>query len=138
MSTKLPYTSISGTVVLKSTIDFKSAPKVGGVTVPVLDVPAGTLVLRAGYTVITPEGGTAAGTLGDGADVDGYIAAVNLNSAAGTKAISALALTEGTPNTVAGYSNGKFYTAADTIDLVLAQNDMDTAVVEFWAICVQP
>jgi large exoprotein involved in heme utilization and adhesion len=95
------------------------------------------LVQRVGYTVITAEGGTAAGTLGDGADVDGYIAAVNLNSAAGTKAINALALTEGTPNTVAGYSGGKFYTAADTIDFIPG-NDLDAAVVEFWAICIQP
>ena len=137
MSTKLPYTSISGTVVLKSTIDFKAAPKVATTVVPVLDVPAGTLVQRVGYTVITAEGGTAAGTLGDGAAVAGYIAAVNLNSAAGTKAISALALTEGTPNTVTGYSGGKFYTAADTIDFIPG-NDLDAAVVEFWAICVQP
>ena len=137
MSTKLPYTSISGTVVLKSTIDFKAAPALAAAVVAALAIPAGTLVQRVGYTVITPEGGTAAGTLGDGADVDGYIAAVNLNSAAGTKAISALALTEGAPNTVTGYSNGKFYTAADTIDFIPG-NDLDAAVVEFWAICVQP
>jgi hypothetical protein len=137
MSTKLPYTSISGTVVLKSTIDFKAAPALAAAVVAALAIPAGTLVQRVGYTVITPEGGTAAGTLGDGADVDGYIAAVNLNSAAGTKAISTLALTTGTPNTVTGYSNGKFYTVADTIDFIPG-NDLDAAVVEFWAICVQP
>lgn len=134
---KLPYTPASELVILRNTIDFKAAPKVATTVVPVLDVPAGTLILRAGYTVITAEGGTAAGTLGDGADVDGYIAAVNLNAAAGTKAISALALTEGTPNTVAGYSNGKFYTAADTIDFIPG-NDLDAAVVEFWALAVQP
>lgn len=102
-----------------------------------LSIPAGTLVERVGYTVITPEGGTAAGTLGDGVDPDGYIAAVNLNAAAGTKAISTLALTTGTPNTVTGYTAGKFYTAADTIDFIPG-NDLDNAVVEFWAICIQP
>lgn len=134
---KLPYTPASELVILRNTIDFKAAPKVATTVVPVLDVPAGTLIQRAGYTVITAEGGTAAGTLGDGVDPDGYIAAVNLNAAAGTQAISALALTEGTPNTVTGYTAGKFYTAADTIDFIPG-NDLDAAVVTFWAIAVQP
>lgn len=133
---QLPYTPSSELVILRKKVDFKAAPKVATTVVPVIDVPAGTLILRTGYTVITAEGGTAAGTLGDGSDVDGFMAAVNLNSAAGTKAISGLALTEGTPNTITGYSNGKFYTAADTIDFIPG-NDLDAAVVEFWALAIQ-
>lgn len=137
MSTKLPYAPASETVVLRNRLDFKAAPKVATTVVPVLDIPAGTLVQRVGYTVVTPEGGTAGGTVGDGAAVAGFFATVNMNAAAGTKAISTLALTTGTPNTVTGYTAGKFYTAADTIDFIPG-NDLDNAVVDFWAICIQP
>jgi hypothetical protein len=126
---KLPYTPSSDLVVLRKTVDFKATPAASSAVVPVLDVPAGTFVLRAGYTLVTAEGGTAAGTLGDGADPDGFIAAVDLNAAAGTKIISAGA--------TVGFALGKFYTTADTIDLV-ATNALDTAVVEFWAFAIQP
>jgi hypothetical protein len=134
---ELPYTPSSELVILRKTINFKATPALAAAVVPVLDVPAGTLVLRVGYTLITPEGGTATGTIGDGAAVAGFIATLNFNAAAGTKAISALALTEGAPNTITGYSNGKFYTTADTIDFV-STNALDAAVVEFWALAVQP
>ena len=134
---KLPYTPASELVILRNTIDFKATPRNAAAVVPVLDIPAGTLVERVGYTVITPEGGTAGGTIGDGSDVDGFIATLNFNAAAGTKAISTLALTEGAPNTITGYSNGKFYTTADTIDFIPA-NNLDAAVVEFWALAIQP
>lgn len=137
MSSNLPYTPASELVVLRNTIDFMATPRLAAAVVPVLSIPAGTLVERVGYTLITAEGGTAGGTIGDGADVDGFIATLNFNAAAGTKAISALALAEAAPNTIVGYSGGKFYAAADTIDFIPG-NDLDRAVVEFWALVVQP
>jgi hypothetical protein len=121
--------------VLHRKIDF-SLPENqlgAGDTAQVLNVPAGFFVLKAGHNTIRAEGGTAAGTLGDGSDPDGYVAASNLNSTGFQS--SALALTEGTPNTVAGYSNGKFYADADTIDYV-ATNALDNALVDFWAVVI--
>lgn len=131
----VPIAGLGKVYVLHNVINFADGEHAhaDADVLEVLNIPAGTLVLRAGHKVTTAEGATAAGTLGDGADPDGYVAASNLNSAA--TQISALALTEGTPNTVTGYSNGKFYAAADTIDYV-ATNAVDAAVVDFFAVCV--
>lgn len=133
----VPITGLDKMFVLHNVIDFGDGnhTHADGDTLEVLNIPAGVLVLRAGHKVITAEGGTAAGTLGDGVDPDGFVAASNLNAAAGTTQISALALTEGTPNTVTGYSNGKFYAAADTIDYV-ATNALDKAAIDFFAVCI--
>lgn len=134
-ATGLPYGARAKCFVIKNTIDHSiTANNLAAADVAqVLNVPAGTLVLRAGHKVLTVEGGTAAGTLGDGADVDGFLTASNLNSAA--TQISGLALAEGTPNTVVGYSGGKFYSAADTIDYV-ATDAVDAAKVCYFAVCV--
>lgn len=121
--------------VLANTIDHSlPANQLGAADVAqVLNIPAGFLVLRAGHNVLTPEGATAAGTLGDGADVDGYLTNSNLNAVA--TQLSALALTEAAPNTVTGYSNGKFYATADTIDYVATQA-VDAAKVRYFAIVI--
>lgn len=121
--------------VIKNTVDFSiAANALGAAEVgEVLNIPAGFFVLKAGHVVHTPEGAAAAGTLGDGSDVDGYLTNSNLNAAAAQ--MSSLALTEGTPNTVAGYSGGKYYAAADTIDYV-ATNAVDAAKVTFFAIVI--
>jgi len=100
----------------------------------VLPVPAGTHVLSVGYEVTTAEGAVATMDVGDGADPNGYLDAVNLNSAG--SGVMTLALTEGAPNTVTGYSAGKYYAAADTIDISLDHNSIDTAVVRLWAVFV--
>lgn len=127
-STELPYVSASQLVVLRNEVDFAKTPAAAADVVEVLNVPAGTLVLRAGYTITKADGSVAAGTLGDGADPDGYITAGNLNATAGTQVIS--------PATTVGYATGKFYTAADTIDWT-ASDALSGAVVEFWAIAVK-
>lgn len=129
----LPYGERAKCYVLRNTVDFSETNLASAAVGQVLNIPAGVLVLRAGHRTITAEGATAAGTLGDGADVDGYLTASNLNSVA--TQISGLTLTEGAPNTVTGYSNGKFYATADTIDFIPA-NDLDAAVVEFFAVCI--
>lgn len=100
----------------------------------VLPVPAGTFVLSVGYDVTTAEGAAATIDVGDGADPNGYLDAVDLNST-GSGAM-ALALTEAAPNTVTGYSAGKYYAADDTIDISLDQNGIDTAVVRLWAVFI--
>lgn len=118
--------------LLEQSIDFVKANRANGDVLQVLSIPANTLVLWTAVDVEIVEGGTATATLGDGDDPDGFIPSANLNSG-GTTA-QALALTTGTPNTVTGYSNGKFYAEADTIDLVLA-NDCDAAKVRIRALC---
>lgn len=103
-----------------------------GDVLEVIPVPAKTLVMRVGYDVTTAEGATATFDLGDGSDADGYLNDVDLNSVG--SGVMSLALTEGTPNTIAGYSNGKYYSAADTIDMTLNNNAINAAVVRVWAL----
>jgi hypothetical protein len=103
-----------------------------GDVLEVIPVPAKSLVMRVGYDVTTAEGATATFDLGDGSDADGYLNDVDLNTVA--SGVMALALTEGTPNTITGYSNGKYYSAADTIDITLNNNAINVAVVRLWAL----
>jgi hypothetical protein len=56
---------------------------------------------------------------------------VNANTVASYA--SAIALAEGAPNTFVGYGAGKYYSAADTID-VITVNAADAAVVRVWAL----
>lgn len=81
-----------------------------------VNIPAKTLVRRVFWEVETVEGGARNFAIGDGSDTDGFIATTSANSLA--SGISGLALTEGTPNTITGYSGGKYYSAADTLDLL--------------------
>jgi hypothetical protein len=109
-----------------------AAALASGDVLEVIPVPAKTLVMRVGYDVTTAEGATATFDLGDGSDADGYLNDVDLNSVG--SGVMSLALTEGTPNTIAGYSNGKYYSAADTIDMTLNNNAINAAVVRVWAL----
>jgi len=47
-----------------------------------------------------------------------------------------LALAEATPNTIVGFTSGKLYAAADTIDM-LFNNTADTAIFEVVAYCIR-
>jgi hypothetical protein len=96
-----------------------------------LSIPAKTYVIAVGIDVTTAEGGTLTLDIGDGADPDGYLDGVNGNAVAGYT--SSLVLTEAAPNTVLGLSNGKYYAAADTID-VKTVNAADVVVMRLWAI----
>lgn len=98
------------------------------------NVPAKTLVLRAGYDVTTAEGASCTFSLGDGSDDNGYLDAISLNSVA--SGVMTLALTDASPGvTVTAYSGGKYYSAADTIDMKLNTNTTyDAAVVRVWIV----
>ena len=54
--------------------------------------------------------------IGDGSGTSSYITTQSANALAEFR--TALGLTEGTPNTITGYTNGKYYSAADTIDVL--------------------
>ena len=58
-------------------VDFSSFTNAAGDVVQVIEVPANTLCLYAGMDVLTADGAGNSGTLslGDGADVDRYVAA---------------------------------------------------------------
>lgn len=72
--------------------------------VTLLDIPARTFVHKVFYQVLTADA-TQTLNIGDGSDVDGFVAVADV-------------ATVGNTGMGAGaYSAGKFYTAADTIDL---------------------
>ena len=110
------------------TLDFSARPATAAEVLAIFKVPRNTLVFRICAICHTPEGSAGNVDVGDGADVDGFLVDFNINSAA--SAANTLLLTEAAPNTVTGYSNGKFYAAEDTID-VIPSIDLDTAVVSF-------
>lgn len=101
----------------------------------VVTIPAGTLVLGVMWEVETVEGAARNFAVGDGSDTDGFITTTSANSA--TTGASALALTEGTPNTITGYSAGKYYSAADTIDvLAVTSGGLTTCKINLRVIAV--
>jgi hypothetical protein len=97
----------------------------------VMPIPAKTYVMQVGLDVTTAEGGTCTVDVGDATDPDGFLDGVNANTAASYA--TALTLAEASPNTVVGYSNGKYYAAADTIDIKTV-NAADAAVMRLWAL----
>jgi len=84
-------------------------------------IPQGALVHSVSIYIATVEDSAATLTLGDGADVDGFLAGVDATSAGLVKSDKPI-------NTaVYAAAGGKIYTAADTIDLVTSA-DLDTLV----------
>ena len=138
-----PYEGTRAVTTIEVELDFAAiaaARAAAGATaltsgdvLEVIQLPAKTYVLAVGLDVTTAEGGTLTIDIGDGSAVDGYLDGVDANTVASYA--SALALTEGAPNTVTGYSAGKYYAAADTID-VKTVNAADAAVMRLWALVV--
>lgn len=125
-----------GSYRIKRTLDFNAnneggANRSAGDVLQLIHVPANSFVRRVAYKVENVEGATFTFDLGDGADANGYVATANGNALGG--GCNQLSLTEGAPNTVTGYSNGKYYSAADTIDMVLGHN-VDAAKVTIVAL----
>jgi hypothetical protein len=91
----------------------------------VIKVPAKTLVTNVVLEVTTAEGGTLTIDVGDGDDPDGYLDGVNGNATAAYIPVAG----------TAAFEQGKYYTAADTID-VTTVNAADAAVMKLTAIMV--
>ena len=91
----------------------------------VIRIPAQTLVTNVALEVTTAEGGTLTIDVGDGDNPDGYLDGVNGNA---TAAYLTVAGTD-------AFEAGKYYTAADTIDIVL-NNAADAAVMKLTAVMV--
>lgn len=132
-----------GVFHLFNKVDFSVTNGGSGDTIECLPIPAGTLVTQVFHIVDTAEGGTSTATVGDGDDPNGWIASANNNATAGTVVSSdgRSVLTDGTPNTFDSFTNayhpGHFYSADDTIDMVLSANAVDTAVIKMVAVCVE-
>jgi hypothetical protein len=95
-----------------------------------LSIPANTLVLQVFTETVTDAGETCTADIGDGTTSDGWDAAVDLNTTAGTRASSVL----GTD----AYAVGKLYSAADTIDAdVTLLGGTGTVVFKVQALCVK-
>ena len=89
--------------VLEVVLDFSSTSLTTSDSVEVFELPANTLVIMAGLETLTVAStGSPVLDLGDDADDDIYAAAVAGHTAVATGTTSV----------------GKFYTAADTIDLI--------------------
>jgi hypothetical protein len=114
---------LGGDVVsVENKLDFSVTNADASDTIQALKIPAGALVKNVWVTVLTAEGGATTATVGDGDGADSWDASTNLNAAANT-------VTAGLPGTDAYATAGKYYAAADTIDLVLSANALDAAII---------
>lgn len=97
-----------------------------GDTLQLFNIPAGTLVKSVHVVILTIEDSTLTGTFGDGATADGWIKQpVNFEATVNTTFSSGHLLTGSTTHEDA-YHPGKYYAAADTIDVVMSANAGDT------------
>jgi len=119
-----PYASAPSFAILTGTFDASKRNLAAADVVELINVPAGTYVAKVFYKVQTADA-TQTLNVGDGADVDGWVAAADVgtagNTAAGGGAFAAA---------------GKYYTTADTIDLeVPSTKALDTLKVVVSAFC---
>lgn len=130
---ELPYVDSLGKAhVLVQEVDFAQTNRDSADVLQLFNIPANTLVLKVVAVVQTEEGGTATIDVGDADDADGYLDGFDADTA-GAYA-NDLALTDGTPNTVTGYSAGKFYASAGVISATI-NNAMDAGKVSFHVLC---
>lgn len=120
----------NGCVRVEKVVDFSAALGAGGVAgaigmsaadvLPVINVPAGSYV-RCVCRVETASTDSSTRTIdiGDGSDPDGFVDGADMKTTG--RYHLAPALVEATPNTIVGYSFGKYYAADDTIDLTAVQ-----------------
>lgn len=104
---------------LECIVDFSkitSALVAQNEVVEAIPIAANTMVLGVRAEVLVVEGAARNFGIGDGAGTSSYITTQSANALAEFR--TALGLTEGVPNTVTGYTGGKYYSAADTIDIL--------------------
>lgn len=111
--------------LLETIVDFSSAGTTTLAQNDILEaiaIPANCRVNHVKCEVLTVEGAARNYAIGDGSSTSGYIATTTANTLGSTH--SALAGTlggtgaAGDPVVVTGYSAGKYYAAADTIDVL--------------------
>jgi hypothetical protein len=132
-----PHTASGGTYLMSRTLDFSSSSTTGtsGDVYLLLNIPSNTYVKAVGYGWTTGEDSTLTVDIGDGADPDGWVDGANVLTGQVESAISGITFLHVNTNTLVGYSNGKLYTANDTLDLKLNNNaDALKITVKAWCI----
>lgn len=94
-----------------------------------ITVPVNSFVLNVRAEVLTAEGATCTFDVGDGATADGYLDGVDGNSAASSASFNA--------TTTETFGVGKFYSAADTIDIKMMTGTWTALRVKLTAIIMQ-
>lgn len=99
-----------------------------------ITVKAGEMVCSVSAKIITACSAAMTATIGDGDDPDGYVTSVSLNGTASTvtSTVGALLQSGMTPFAI---TQGKVYSADDTIDLVLGGTAANNGVVEVRVLC---
>ena len=128
VKTGTPYDGLNKFYVKEVTIDTKLYPAVVTDILQCIDIPLGTYVFNVFVEIVTPQGATCTATVGDDSGAAYWDASTNLNAAAGT-------FTCGIGGTDSNVTTGKYYAAADTIDLVLGHS-ATIAVFKVKALCV--
>ena len=124
----IPYCGTQKFFVLEATVDFDALNVASGDTVQVLNVGKGTRVLGTEVEIVKASNAatSAAATVGDAADADGFIATVNLKGAVGS-----------ITTTPGAYGYARRYTSDDTINIVPTYSGTVTikGAVKVRAIC---
>ena len=126
----LPFSGLDKAFLLNSRITVP-ATAVSTDVVQSVNIPAGTWVKGYAMLMVTPATATSIScTVGDGATADGWDASVDLKGAAGTWTMS-------TPSDTYPALGGKYYPAADTIDITVTVNTLTVgAVFDIFVECV--
>ena len=132
----LPMSGQGRVCLLRKKFDCAVDTLTAAEVIEVFDIPKDTFVLAVGVRCETAEGATATIDIGDETNADGFIDGADMNSAS-TNA-SSNNVTAGGTNAAFGVSvettgGGKYYTDADTID-ILVNNTMDAAAFTVWAL----
>jgi len=91
-----------------------------------LTIPAGSFVLSVTHQVTTAEGGTCTFDIGDGTDDNGYVVAATNGNGNSTATNS----NSFNGTTTPAFGVGKYYSAADTIDLTLNTGTAAAVIVK--------
>lgn len=95
---------------------------------PLITIPAGAFVLSVTHKVVTAEGGTFTYSIGDTTTAAGFVSGANGNTTTNASSFNA--------TTTPTYGVGKYYAAANTIDLTVASGTAATAVVDISVIYI--
>lgn len=127
-SAAAPWSGVNKFYVSSNVVDLTGVAT--GDVVQCLDIPADTFVFDVFVEVITATGLTSTATVGDGAGANSWDAETNLNAAAGT-------VTHGASGTDAYATSGKYYSAADAVDLTctITSGPCTTGSIRVVALC---
>ena len=121
-------------IVISRRLSFATTNAAATNIVQALNIEKGTYLTEVLVRVVTAEGGVATVDAGDGDNPDGWLDGIDVNAAANTVYYSH---TNAGTDEAFGKALGKFYTADDTIDLII-NNALDVAVLDVIAIGYRP